>query len=100
MSENDGKIHTVYMRDPLKIKSQNLPYKKTDLYGEISRGFPGPCRALVLVEQSLLLGRADERIYRPGRAGPGRAQPNPAQPIEEKRKYEIAKIFGRPMADQ
>ena len=46
MSENDGKIHTVYMRDPLKIKSQNLPYKKPDLYGEISRGPPGPCRAL------------------------------------------------------
>ena len=58
MSENDGKIHTVYMRDPLKIKSQNLPYKKTDLYGEISRGLPGPCRALVLVEQSLLIEEA------------------------------------------
>ena len=55
MSENDGKIHTVYMRDPLKIKSQNLPYKKTDLYGRISRGFPGPCRGLVLVEGSLLV---------------------------------------------
>ena len=55
MSENDGKIHTVYMRDPLKNKSQNLPYKKTDLYGEISRGLPGPCRALVLVEQFLLV---------------------------------------------
>ena len=54
MSENDGKIHTVYMRDPLKIKSQNLPYKKTDLYGEISRGLPGPCRDLVLVANSLL----------------------------------------------
>ena len=54
MSENDGKIHTVYMRDPLKIKSQNLPYKKTDLYGRISRGFPGPCRGLVLVEGFLL----------------------------------------------
>ena len=54
MSENDGKIHTVYMRDPLKIKSQNLPYKKTDLYGEISRGLPGPCRDLVLVATSLL----------------------------------------------
>ena len=54
MSENDGKIHTVYMRDPLKIKSQNLPYKKTDLYGEISRGLPGPCREMVLVERSLL----------------------------------------------
>ena len=53
MSENDGKIHTVYMRDPLKIKSQNLPYKKTDLYGRISRGFPGPCRDLVLVANSL-----------------------------------------------
>ena len=46
MSENDGKIHTVYMRDPLKIKSQNLPYKKTDLYGRIWRGFPGPCRGI------------------------------------------------------
>ena len=40
MSENDGKIHTVYMRDPLKIKSQNLPYvyKKTDLYGTFQVG--------------------------------------------------------------
>ena len=55
MSENDGKIHTVYMRDPLKIKSQNLPYKKTDLYGRIWRGFPGPCREMVLVERFLLL---------------------------------------------
>ena len=54
MSENDGKIHTVYMRDPLKNKSQNLPYKKTDLYGEISRGLCGPCREMVLVERSLL----------------------------------------------
>ena len=62
MSENDGKIHTVYMRDPLKIKSQNLPYKKTDLYGEISRGFPGPCRALVLVEQSLLGQNAWKKV--------------------------------------
>ena len=54
MSENDGKIHTVYMRDPLKIKSQNLPYKKTDLYGRIWRGFPGSCRELALVANSLL----------------------------------------------
>ena len=74
MSENDGKIHTVYMRDPLKIKSQNLPYKKTDLYGRISRGFPGPCRGLVLVEGFLLpvgLLETTANIGGPGRAGPG-----------------------------
>ena len=49
------KIHTIYMRDPLKIKSQNLPYKKTDLYGRIWRGFPGPCREMVLVERYKLI---------------------------------------------
>ena len=64
MSENDGKIHTVYMRDPLKIKSQNLPYKKTDLYGEISRGLPGPCRDLVLVANSLLTLLISQFTYR------------------------------------
>ena len=55
MKENYGKVPTVYTRDPLKIKSQNLPYKKNDLYGEISRGLPGPCRDLVLVANSLLM---------------------------------------------
>ena len=64
MSENDGKIHTVYMRDPLKIKSQNLPYKKTDLYGEISRGLPGPCRDLVLVANSLLTSPLTQTTHR------------------------------------
>ena len=53
MSENDGKIHTVYMRDPLKIKSQNLPYKKTDLWENLE-GLPWSFREMVLVERSLL----------------------------------------------
>ena len=32
MSENDGKIHTVYMRDPLKIISRKISHTKKPIY--------------------------------------------------------------------
>ena len=61
----------------------------------------GPAKKRDMVAEDLVSYWGEPTSVFIDRAGPGRAGPSPTRPssLKRKRKYEIIKIFGRPMAD-